>query len=535
MKRIHVFFLMGLFAAGMYAAPAEPDGDGIIDSEGRHSIESVSFKYEKEKQVPSPSRPRKPGEDEILAAQSTNEKNAGDDYVQECNDTFLYGLEPEISELIDEITKSGDLRFVDSIYDLFYATKSPSIRQKILAYFTKLKDPCLGSWACGIINDPYDEKKDIVSDCFKYVAEAGVVEAVPGLVDLVDKEEDAYFDGALTALGELGGSDEAMFLASYLERDDLSVGQRQSLMKVLGRIKAVETWDRLSEIAQDEDENSFVRMYAAEAIGAMEKKESEEILVRLFEEKDPTFRVHVIKGISHFDDEISDELITQALRDSHWKVRLEAVNAVNERNLKSCVPHLIYRCKDKSEEKVVKDKCYDVLANLNTDKGNEYLVGVITDRKIADNTKATVAAALLKYNHAGTREIISLAEETLTNDTRKNLRYALGKEFAKYGRPEYESICGKYIESSDVATQGTGLDIWAKGRYAAVKSRVEDIARDALDDEQPAAEETKTYQFGKKKKNANASKALRIMRQSGYTVSAAPDKPGVKDVAPAEK
>mgnify|MGYP006394619333 CR=1 FL=1 len=38
-------------------------------------------------------------------------------------------------------------------------------------------------------------------------------------------------------------------------------------MKALGQIKAVETWDKLVEVIQNEDENTYVRMYAAEAIG----------------------------------------------------------------------------------------------------------------------------------------------------------------------------------------------------------------------------------------------------------------------------
>ncbi len=483
------------------------------ENEKEDKEEKPAYVYTKQKTLPQKIRPKKASEDEILAVEAKNEEHAGDEYIEECTDTFKFGLETEISTLLDELTKNEDLRLVDPIYDLFYETKSPSIRSKILSYFTKLKDPCLGDYAVAIINEPYEEKKEVVSECFTYVSEAKVYEAVPGLVDLVEKEDEDFFTGALAALGEIGGSDEAQFLATFIDRDDLSVSQRQSLMRVLGRIKALETWDKLSEIAQDEDENSFVRMYAAEAIGAMEKPESEEILVKLFEENDPMFRVYVIKGITHYSDKTSDDLITQALRDSQWKVRMEAIDAVRERKMKDCVPYLVYRCKDKSEERVVKEKCYEVIAELNTEKGNEYLVSLITDKKTGDNVKAKVSSALLKYGNAGTEEIIALAKETLSSDIRKNLRYALGKEFAKYARPEFTSICSDYISHADVATQGTGLDIWAKGRYPSLKTAVEEIAKDADIEEEAPADPTK-FQFGKKKKNANAAKAKRILQQT---------------------
>lgn len=486
----------------------EPKQETYDAISGSQPSENIKFKYTKEKIYPADTRPKKHDS-------SKNYVDRSKDYEKKCNDILKYGLEGQITELIDELTKNQDNRFVDGIYDLFQETKSVAVKEKILDYFTKLKDSCLASYAVEIINDPYDEKKSIVEKCFKYVSEADIKDANPGLVDLVDKEEDAYFTGALSALGETGGKEEALFLADYLDRDDLNVSQRQSLMRVLGRIKAVETWQKISEIAKDENENTFVRMYAAEAIGAMEKPESEDILVELFESNDPNLRTYVIKGISYFNDKKSSDLIIQALRDSQYKVRLEAVSAVGKNRIDKAVPFLIFRCKDKDEQKQVKEKCYSVIADLNTSDGNDYLISVLKDKKIGDATKAKVSAALLEYNHAGTKEVIELARSALKSDIQKNLRYALGKEFAKYDRSEFADICAEYIASDDVATQGTGLDIWAKGRYSSVKAAVEEIAKDAEEENlTEEKEKPKGYQFGVKKKNANAKKAKRILEQS---------------------
>ena len=486
----------------------EPKQETYDAISGSQPSENIKFKYTKEKIYPVDTRPKKHDS-------SKNYVDRSKDYEKKCNDILKYGLEGQITELIDELTKNQDNRFVDGIYDLFQETKSVAVKEKILDYFTKLKDSCLASYAVEIINDPYDEKNSIVEKCFKYVSEADIKDANPGLVDLVDKEEDAYFTGALSALGETGGKEEALFLADYLDRDDLNVSQRQALMRVLGRIKAVETWQKISEIAKDENENTFVRMYAAEAIGAMEKPESEDILVELFESNDPNIRTYVIKGISYFNDKKSSDLIIQALRDSQYKVRLEAVSAVGKNRIDKAVPFLIFRCKDKDEQKQVKEKCYSVIADLNTSDGNDYLISVLKDKKIGDATKAKVSAALLEYNHAGTKEVIELARSALKSDIQKNLRYALGKEFAKYDRSEFADICAEYIASDDVATQGTGLDIWAKGRYSSVKAAVEEIAKDAEEENlTEEKEKPKGYQFGVKKKNANAKKAKRILEQS---------------------
>ena len=485
----------------------------------------------RDKIYPDAKKPRTISEEEIQKSAEKIEENAGEDYVEKTKDIFKFGLEEEISKAVDEITENEDLRFTSQIYQLFQDTKSPAIREKILDYFAKLKDPCLEDYACEVINDPYDVKKSTVSSCFKYVSSVGCKAALPGLVDLVDKEDEAYFDGALSALGELGEEDEAVFLADYLDRDDLSLSQRQSLMKVLGRLKALETWDKIVEIAENEDENSFVRMYAAEAIGAMEKSEGEDILIELFESDDPNLRIYVLKGLSHFKDEKADAVILQSLRDSQFKVRQEAVTISQERKMKDAVPYMIYRCKDSSEQKSVKEKCYDAIAELNTEEGNSYLVSLIKDKKTGDSTKIKVASCLLKYGNAGTEEIIELARDSLKNDVKKNLRYALGKEFVKYARAEFQDICAEYLASEDQATQGTGLDIFQSGKYLSLRADVEKIAADDEEnarkineekeaslgikknekDEKNKKSSSPAIYYKRKTANPNAPKAKRIL------------------------
>ena len=422
-------------------------------------------------------------------------------------DTLKFGMEDDIVELLNDFVKNEDVRFVDEVYDLFYVTKTIAVREKILEYFTKLKDPCLENFALEILDDPYEQKKSTVDAVFKYIQAVKTKEALPAVLKLVESEDENYFTNALTTLGEIGGSKEAVFLSEYLEREDLSLAQRQQLVKVLGKIKAVETYDKLVEMAQDEDENTFIRMYSAEAIGSMEKKEAVKVLVKLYEDTDPKLRCSVVKGLSNFkENDEAKKTVIEAIRDSHVTVRLEAIEVCKKNGYKEAVPYLVYRL-EKDKEDSVKKKCYPAIACLNTKEGNEYLVKLITDKKVADTPKSRVATALLEYNNAGTDEIIALARETLKDDRRKPLRYALGKEFAKYKRNEFSSICKDYLDSKDTATQGTGLDIYSKGRYPDVLPVVRQIILDAA--KNPL------------KKNANAEKAKKILGSSDSTVKEA--------------
>ncbi len=416
-------------------------------------------------------------------------------------DTIRFGLESEISDLLGELTKKADPRYADDIYDLFAETKNGTLKEMAVQYFARLEDPCLEDYAVSVLDDPYDERQGMVNACFDYVKAVRTKEAVAPVLNLLESDNDTYFNQCLDTLGKVGGSAEAVYLTDYLDREDLSVPQKQSLVKVLGELKATETFDRLAEIAEDKDENTFMRMYSAEAIGAMENPGAVSVLLALYEDTDPNMRIAVIKGLSHFpQDAAAQKTVVQAIRDSYYKVRLEAIGVAKAWNMTEAVPYLIHRAKN-DPEKVVKDAVYPVIAQLNTPEGNDFLISQITDKKVADTTKAKVASALLAENNAGTAEILALAKEVVGDDAknnpRKSLRYALGKEFAKYGRSEFADICADYLASKDVATQGTGLDIYNKGKYAGVESDVRRLA-DLYD---PLA----------KTKNVNAQKAARIL------------------------
>ena len=56
------------------------------------------------------------------------------------------------------------------------------------------------------------------------------------------------------------------------------------------------------------------------------------------------------------------------------------------------------------------------------------------------------------------------------------LRYAIGKEIAKYENNLFKEVCEAFLASKDVSTQGIGLDIWKKNRFITLKDTVTSIA-----------------------------------------------------------
>ncbi|WP_288724782.1 HEAT repeat domain-containing protein [uncultured Treponema sp.] len=425
--------------------------------------------------IPEKKRPKKPDAEKIKEAERKDED--GEEYAKN-QKTIKFGTASEISGVIDKINEAEDLRYYDDFYDLFQITKSNEIKGRILDYFAKQEDDCLEDYAVEILADPYDVPVSAVEKCFNYVSAVGSKAAGPALVKILEAGEEKYFNGALSALGKTGGVQEAKYLAHYLERDDLTVPQRQALMRTLGAMSAAETWEEVRRIALDEDENSFVRMYAAESIGKMQKKESVPVLIKLFEEGDPNMRQYCIKGLSYYpDSKDAKDTVMQAIRDDHYKVRLEAISAVKKLKMEEAVPYLTYRAKN-DPENVVKKECFPVLAELNTKDSISFLIEQITDKSVPDSVKYQAAEALMKNGISGEDEIIALAKDVLKDDRRKSLRQNLGKLFIKYARPGYAEICVLYLQSKDTLTQSQGLELYKNARYEYAKPSVQAIVDD---------------------------------------------------------
>lgn len=391
--------------------------------------------------------------------------------------TLNYGLDTDIIAMLDEFIANKTFYYLDELDGILRRTRSVALREKIIMYFTEAKDGRIADYAMEILEDPFDTRNSTVSLVFKYVAELKIAEAAPLARNLLEEEYMEYFEGALTALAEVGTVEDAKFLAEFINREDLTTGQQQSIMKALGRLKAVETWDALVDIAQNEDKNSYVRMYAAEAIGAMGKIESVGVLATLFESNDPNLRASVIKGASHFpSDQTALSLVIEGIKDSHYKVRLEAINAVKTHRIQEAASHIVFRAKNDPETSV-KYACFEVIGVLGDSNGIIYLQDLVKEKYAVDAIKVEACEALLVHGSSSAVDsVIALARETLADKKKLHLRYALGKLFASMENPSFAEICREYLTSTDVATIGTGLDIYEKNHFPSVRQDVQKIA-----------------------------------------------------------
>ncbi|EID85379.1 PBS lyase HEAT-like repeat-containing protein [Treponema sp. JC4] len=424
--------------------------------------------------VPPKKRPKPIDEEKAKAAA---DKDENDEVPEENKKTIKYGLPSEITKLIDNLMTNDDPRFTEEIYDLFEVSENVQIQQKILEYFGKLEDPCLENFAVTVLNDPYDTKTDVVKACFEYIQKVHTDAAIPAVFTILESDNETYFNDTLSTIGEIGDAKSALSIAEYLERDDLSDAQRQTLMRTLGKLHAVETFDKIVAILENEDENAFVRMYAAEALGLMGKMEAVPVLINTYKDANPNLRQYAIKGLGEFpQDGKAQACILQGIRDEHWKVRQEAINVSKKILDYHAIPYLMYRAENDSE-RIIKEAAISALPLYNEPNADKFLKDML-EKKVSDNIKVKVVIALLDAEH-GEEEILALAEKCLSDVRMKNLAKGIGNELAKRSKHSYEAICLKYLESKDGDLQNIGLDMYKNYKFSGpVEEKIRSLALD---------------------------------------------------------
>ena len=284
-------------------------------------------------------------------------------------------------------------------------------------------------------------------------------------------------------MGEIGGDDEAAFLADYFEKVTLDDEKQELILKqtiasALEKLHRENTREFLLGLAQDENENIYVRSSAITGLAQMGSPDTVPLLAAFFEQKEPLLREAAIRGIANFDTEETRKLMLQGLKDSNYKVRLEALQTVQKTKQQDAAPFILYRAKYDPTE-AVRLAAVETLVILNASEGNMWLSEAFCDTKKSEKLRTAILKAALKHNIAviaGDLDTVVLA--TVTDKKKMKLRYEFGKEIAKAENSATAEICKAFLQSDDALTKSIGLDMFRTNHYADARSLVEVIAQD---------------------------------------------------------
>ncbi|MCK5201412.1 MAG: HEAT repeat domain-containing protein, partial [Spirochaetales bacterium] len=188
---------------------------------------------------------------------------------------------------------------------------------------------------------------DILVSFINYLADYQTEEISEYFLDLIEEDSNAISIAAITALGKSNLSNISDTLIEYLEDSLFEDLRKPALIESLGKLKAIEALEVLTDIATDVySENSSLRWRAVIALGEIGSEESLPVLKSLFTDTDPYLRNYTITALKHYPSKDVKDLLIQGLKDSSWRVRVNAAQSLGELGIIKSVPILIYKAEN---------------------------------------------------------------------------------------------------------------------------------------------------------------------------------------------
>jgi len=349
----------------------------------------------------------------------------------------------------------------------------PAVREGLFGLYQKYEDAQLTESAVAILEDYEAQQRTLVKAALSYLT-AVKPELTPALNEalqnMLTQDTAEYGAETVSVLGEIGGGEEAAFLASYF--DSLTIDDakqelilKQTIMAALEKLHSENTRDFLLERAEDENEN-------------MGNPDVIPLLVKFFEQPEPLLREAAIRGAAAFDTAETRNLTLQGFKDSYYKVRLEALKTAQKTKMQEAAPYILYRAKYDPTD-AVRFAAVEALTVLNTDEGNAWLSETFRDSKKSEKLRVTILSTALKHNPAAlAADLDTVVLATVTDSKQKKLRYEFGKEIAKVENTVTGEICKAFLQSDDVLTKSIGLDMFKTNAPADARALVETIAQD---------------------------------------------------------
>jgi len=434
---------------------------------------SISFLYSQED-----------GNDESLFLDAPSSKesiNSNEDWQSE-RDIIYYGLESEIINLIKELKVKEKDALNEDLVKLFNETRLSSIRTAILDFFGSTTTPLLNEEVLKKLESIEDQKNTEMKALLYYVSQNKVEATKPFLHSIIEQKSEEYLVEALNALGKIGSEDDGAFLIDFYENIDVEDEKKENIikeaiLKSLDGIAPPESLDFFLNIIEDAGEGIMIRSYAITALSNIKNDDVLEKLISIYSSSEPHLRLASIKALSKFEGEDAKRTITEALRDSYYKVRLEAINGIKEGDERA-IDYLLYRGK-KDPELSVKLVAIEKLTQLHSSKANEELVKMFNNDKVATSIRVKIADGLLKNDFDSIfSDVERISIEATKSEKDKILRQELGKVIAKIKNERTSNIAEVYLMASDALTKSLGLDMFSINRYSSLLPIIKEMSED---------------------------------------------------------
>ena len=299
----------------------------------------------------------------LLSAQESDDESSVLDL---WSDTLTFGID---SELPDVLTQLRDAQ-IDSLDELIVArfarTRSTDLKVSVVEHFQLTESAILVPEAEAILLSGEIVPPGLLRVLLQYRTDIDV-ETSPELIERYselsrDETNTLASNAAIEALGD-AGTDEANALLLELLGEISSSDLLGSVIRALGVAGSQAAVDRLTTIARDEFAESSHRQYAAESLGRIGSPDSVQTLTDLLSDPDSLLRAYATYALGFYAPEETASILEEALLDSFWRVRVAALQAIEEQEYAGALAAVEYKA-TRDPERPVREAALRTLGTI---------------------------------------------------------------------------------------------------------------------------------------------------------------------------
>lgn len=332
-------------------------------------------------------------------------------------ETIKYGIDTQVSDLIKILESEKNFEFNSDLLKLLGNTSNSRLEVSIIKLFGIAEDDSAVEYIFEELQENFNLPDDIMVSFINYIADYQTQEISEYFLGLIEENSNTISIASITALGKSNMKDIAETLIEYLEDSLFDDLRKPALIKTLGKLKAEGALGILTDIATDiYSEDSSLRWRAVVALGEIGSKESLPILRSLFSDNDPYLRNYTITALKCFPAKEVEDLLIQGLKDSSWRVRVNAAQSLGELGIKESVPILIYKAENDPDIRNVRAASVKALGEIGGKEAYDFI------RNLYENERTDVGLRSLA--------IVILAEKDLSNSI-KTIKSVFDQEWDK--------------------------------------------------------------------------------------------------------
>ncbi len=332
-------------------------------------------------------------------------------------ETIMYGIDTQVTDLITKLEDEKNFDFNKDLLNLLENSSNSRLEVSIINLFEIAEDDSAVDYIFEELQVNYNLSDDIQVSFMNYIADYQTKEISEYFLGLIDEESNTISIASIKALGKSDLENTIETLIEYLDDSLFDDLRKPAVIEALGKLKAVEALEILSDIATDiYTENSSLRWRAVVALGEIGKEESLSVLKSLFSDTDPYLRNYTITALKHFPSKDVEDLLIQGLKDSSWRVRVNAAQSLGELGIKDSVPILIYKAENDPDIRNVRSASVRALGEIGGGKAYDFI------RKLYENERSDIGLRSIS--------ISILAEKDLSNSI-ETIKSVFDKEWDK--------------------------------------------------------------------------------------------------------